>query len=157
MSDDIRSFTVYPITLTHSGAHVEEGRRMTHREVINFMNAANESTGVGIRFALTESDAEKIVEEYNKANGFGFINKMRFFNVRFVHDMSIHTATISSANTIVRGNTDITEERAVVSIRKAASYHIAEELCGEGIDIDELACNITENSNEITIEEVMNE
>ena len=153
MSDDIRSFTCYQITLTHSGARVDGQHRMTHSKALGFMNTTNESMGVGIRYALTKIEAEEFVEEYNKA--FGFINKMRFFNVEFVHEHSIHKATISSASTSVRYNTDITEERAITSIREAASIIIAEELCGEGVGLDELAFNITENAKEINIEEVM--
>lgn len=84
-----------------------------------------------------------------------FMTKMRFFNVEFVHEHAIFKTAISSASTIVRGNTDITEERAITSIREAASITIAEELYGEGIDLDELAFNITENAKEINIEEVM--
>ena len=157
MSDDIRSFTCYSITITHSGARLDGDVRMTHNRAIELMNALNESMGVGIHYALTEKEAKEFVEEYNKANGFGFIDRVRFFNVVFVHDMCVFKTTISSASTIVRGNTDITEERAINSIREAASISIAEELCGEGVSLDELAFNITENSNEITIEEVMTE
>lgn len=155
MSDDIRSFTCYSITLTHSGARIDGEYRMTHSRTLDFMNASNESMGVGIRYALTEKEAKEFVEEYNKANGFGFLSNMRFFNVVFVHDMCVYKATISSSNTIVRGNTDITEERAITSIRKAASMHIAESL---GVkNVTAVAYRITENSNEITIEEVMTE
>ena len=155
MSDDIRSFTCYSITLTHSGARVRGEYRMTHRKTLDFMNATNESTGVGIRFALTKKEAEKIVEEYNKANGFGFVDRMRFFNVVFVHDLTVYKSTISSADTIVRGDTDITEKRAINSIQTAASKQVAQHLGVE--DIDAVAFNIKTFSNEITIEEVMTE
>ena len=157
MSDDIRSFTCYTITITHNGARVDGEHRMTHSKALRFMNATNESMGVGIRYALTEKEAQEFVDEYNKANGFGFLNNMRFFNVEFVHDHSVHKVIISSMNTSVRPNTDITTERAITSIREAASIVIAEQLCGEGIDLDELAFNITENAKEINIEEVMAE
>ena len=155
MSDDIRSFTCYSITLTHNGARVDGEYRMTHRRTLDFMNATNESTGIGIRYALTKKEAEKMVDEYNQANGFGFVDGMRFFNVAFVHDLTVYNSTISSADTIVRGNTDITEERAINSIRKAASKQVAQHLGVE--DIDAVAFNIRTFSNEITIEEVMTE
>jgi len=56
---------------------------------------------------------------------------VRVFKVTFNHQENITViATISSANTIVRADTDITDERAIASIRKAASAHFATEMVG---------------------------
>ena len=94
MSDDIHSFIVHPVTITHSGARMEDPRRMTHREVMNFMNATNESTGVGIRFALTEMGAWSIAHKHNDAIGPN--HNMRYFKVTFRHDQAEYTTIINA-------------------------------------------------------------
>lgn len=135
MSDDIRSFTVYPITLTHSGARVEESRRMTHREVMNFMNAVNESTGVGIRHALTEGGAESIARQYNIDNG---LQNVRHFKVCFRHDQADYTTTLTiptSEKTYLAGgcdffipaDADYREMEHVLNLRRKASLKIAKQ------------------------------
>jgi hypothetical protein len=135
MNDDIRSFTVYPITLTHSGARVEEERRMTHREVINFMNATNESTGVGIRFALTENNAHERVRQHNIDNGF---QVARRFKVCFRHECADYTTTIAvptserlylagGCDFYIPANADYREMEYVLNLRRKASFKIAKQ------------------------------
>ena len=72
------------------------------------------------------------------------------FNVEFVHEHSIHKATISSINTSVRPNTDITTERAITSIREALNHR---GRVGKGVGLDQLAFSIKHKRN--NIEEVM--
>lgn len=135
MSDDIRSFTVYPITFTHSGARVEEERRMTHREVINFMNAANESTGVGIRFALTEMDAHDDARQHNIDNGF---QVSRHFKVCFRHEGADYTTTITvptserlylagGCDFYIPADADYREVEHALNLRRKASFKIAKQ------------------------------
>ena len=135
MSDDIRSFTVYPITLTHSGARVEEERRMTHREVINFMNAANESTGVGIRFALTEKNAQEHARQYNIDNGF---QVSRRFKVCFRHEDADYTTTITvptserlylagGCDFYIPADADYRDMGYALTVRRKASFKIANQ------------------------------
>jgi len=135
MSDDIRSFTVHPITLTHSGARVEEERRMTHREVINFMNAANESTGVGIRFALTGNNAYEMATQYNLGHGF---QVSRHFKVCFRHEGADYTTTITvptnervylagGCDFYIPADADYREMEYVLNLRRKASFKIAKQ------------------------------
>jgi len=80
---------------------------------------------------------------------------VRVFKVTFNHQENITViATISSANTIVRADTDITDERAIASIRKAASAHFANEMVGDHPDNAWLSYLINAGSENCVIEEV---
>lgn len=135
MSDDIRSFTVHPITLTHSGARVEEPRRMTHTEVVSFINATNESTGVGICYALTEKKAQEMAHQYNIDLGF---QVTRLFKVTFRHDEAEYTTTITvptSERLYIAGGcsfyiplyADYREMEHALNIQRKASLKIAKQ------------------------------
>jgi len=80
---------------------------------------------------------------------------VRLFKVIFNHENNITiTATISSANTTLRADTDITDERAITSIRKAASAHFAYEMVGDHPDNAWLSYIVNAGSESVDIEEV---
>lgn len=160
MSDDIRSFTVHPIILTHSGARVEEPRRMTHREVVNFMNATNESTGVGVRFALTGERAKVIARQHDIDNG---LQVMRFFKVCFRHDGADYTTTIAVPTSerlylaggcafYIPAGADYREMEHVLNLRRKASLKLAMQ--SMFAEETRYADWLVEESNLIVIDEV---
>lgn len=159
MSDDIRSFTVYPITLTHSGARVEEPRRMTHTEVLSFMNAANESTGVGIRHALTEDLANHFAREYNTKHGY---RNVRHFKITFQHDQAHYTTTLTiptseksylagACDFYIPADADYREMEHVLNLRRKASIKLAKQ--GWSAEESLYADWLVEASNLIVIDE----
>lgn len=80
---------------------------------------------------------------------------LRIFKVTFHHANNITViATVSSANTIVRADTDITDAGAIASIRKAASAHFANEMMGDHPDNAWLSYLINDGCESVDIEEV---